>query len=67
MSSVPINGVSFHSEDKVHKWKHVVQRCIVDEVNIFDPHHSSAAIVDLIKHAGLTCIVSYHYYKKELS
>ena len=32
--SVPIDGVSFHSEEGAHKWKYVVKRRIGDEANI---------------------------------
>lgn len=36
----PINGVSFHSEYSMHKWKYVVQRRMANEMNILDKHQS---------------------------
>lgn len=51
--TVPIDGISFHSEDCVHKWKFVVKRRIVDEAVIFYQHRSYTVIFDLIIVAGL--------------
>ena len=51
--TVPIDGISFHPEDCVHKWKIVVKQRIADEVVIFDQHCSYKAIFDLITAASL--------------
>lgn len=32
--AVPVDRVSFHSKDSVHKWKYDMQRPTVDEWNI---------------------------------
>ncbi|KAA0032634.1 flocculation protein FLO11-like [Cucumis melo var. makuwa] len=57
VASVPIDGVSFHSEEGAHKWKQVVRRCIADEANISDQYNSCPATLELIHHAGLLCTV----------
>ncbi|TYK27300.1 envelope-like protein [Cucumis melo var. makuwa] len=49
--SIPIDGISFHLEESVQRWKFVVQRRIADEVNISDKHHSCVSIVNLIEKA----------------
>ncbi|KAA0066044.1 uncharacterized protein E5676_scaffold446G00670 [Cucumis melo var. makuwa] len=56
--SVPINGISFHLEENVKRWKFVVQRRIADEVNISDKHHSCVSIMNLIEKAGLSKTIS---------
>ncbi|XP_050941583.1 flocculation protein FLO11-like [Cucumis melo] len=43
--SVPIDGVSFHSEEGAHKWKYVVKRRIADKANITDQYNSCPAIL----------------------
>ncbi|KAA0063842.1 uncharacterized protein E6C27_scaffold827G00690 [Cucumis melo var. makuwa] len=50
---VPIDGISFHHEESVQCWKFVMQRRIVDEVNISDKHQSYMSIMNLIHKAGL--------------
>ncbi|KAA0060346.1 cell wall protein RBR3-like [Cucumis melo var. makuwa] len=52
--SVPVDGILFHLEKSVQHWKYVVQRRIVDEVNISDKYHSGLSIMDLIVKAGLS-------------
>ncbi|XP_008457264.2 uncharacterized protein LOC103496990 [Cucumis melo] len=56
--SVPIDGISFHHEESVQCWKFVMQRRIVDEVNISDKHQSCMSIMDLIHKAGLEKTIS---------
>lgn len=51
--TVTINGVSFHSEDSVHKWKYVVQRHITNEMNILNKHQFYTRVIELIGPAGL--------------
>ncbi|KAA0060525.1 flocculation protein FLO11-like [Cucumis melo var. makuwa] len=55
---MPIDGVSFHSEEGAHKWKYVVRCRIADEANIFDQYRSCPIILDLIRNAGLLRSVS---------
>uniref|UniRef100_A0A9I9EDY8 Putative plant transposon protein domain-containing protein n=1 Tax=Cucumis melo TaxID=3656 RepID=A0A9I9EDY8_CUCME len=55
---MPIDGVSFHSEEGAHRWKYVVRCRIADEANIFDQYRSCPIILDLIRNAGLLCTVS---------
>lgn len=56
---VPIDGISFHSEDFVHKWKYVVvQRRIADEAIIYNQHRSCSVVFDLIFATGLMPTVS---------
>lgn len=55
----PLDGISFHSEDGVLKWKYVVQRCIADECEISYQHHFCVAVMNLIRSVGLLPIVSY--------
>lgn len=45
MSGVPINDVSFHSRESVHKWKYMVQRHIADELNMFDKHQPCTPVI----------------------
>ncbi|TYK27163.1 cell wall protein RBR3-like [Cucumis melo var. makuwa] len=52
--SIPIDGISFHLEESVHRWKYVVQRRFADEVNISDKHHSCLSVMDLEIQAGLS-------------
>lgn len=47
-----IDGVSFHSEDSIHKWKYVIQHRIADELNISNKHQSYTHMIDLIKNVG---------------
>ncbi|KAA0036824.1 uncharacterized protein E5676_scaffold110G001920 [Cucumis melo var. makuwa] len=56
--SVPIDGISFHHEENVQRWKFVVQRRIADEVNISRKHQSCMSIMDLIHRAGLEKTIS---------
>ena len=42
----------------MQRWKYVVQRGIVDEVNVFDKHHSCLSVMDLIVKAGLSKTIS---------
>ncbi|XP_008465030.1 uncharacterized protein LOC103502746 [Cucumis melo] len=56
--SVPIDGISFHHEESVQYWKFVMQKRIVDEVNISDKHQSCMSIMDLIHKAGLEKTIS---------
>ncbi|XP_008454699.2 uncharacterized protein LOC103495053 [Cucumis melo] len=62
--SVPIDGISFHLEENIHRWKFVVQRRIADEVNISDKHHSCVSIMNLIEKARLSKTISdvYPFY-----
>lgn len=55
---VPIDGISFHSEDCMHKWKYVVQRRIADEAVISDQHRFCSAILDFISSASLLPIIT---------
>ncbi|TYK16303.1 gag-pol polyprotein [Cucumis melo var. makuwa] len=55
---VPIDGVSFHSEEDAHKWNYVVKRRIADEANIVDQYNSYPAILDLIRNVRLIRTVS---------
>lgn len=55
---VLINGVSFHSEESVHKWKYVVQCRIANELNFSNKHQSCTPLIELIQKAGLMKIVS---------
>ncbi|KAA0060406.1 hypothetical protein IC582_014196 [Cucumis melo] len=61
---VPINGISFHLEESVQRWKYVVQRHIADEVNVFnkhhlcsDKHHFCLSVMDLIVKARLSKVI----------
>ncbi|TYK14492.1 uncharacterized protein E5676_scaffold15G00030 [Cucumis melo var. makuwa] len=56
--SVPIDGISFHHEESVQYWKFVMQKRIVDKVNISDKHQSCMSIMDLIHKAGLEKTIS---------
>uniref|UniRef100_A0A1S3CJR8 Putative plant transposon protein domain-containing protein n=1 Tax=Cucumis melo TaxID=3656 RepID=A0A1S3CJR8_CUCME len=56
--SVPIDGISFHLEESVQRWKFVLQRRITDEVNISDKHHLCVSIMNLIEKAGLSKAIS---------
>uniref|UniRef100_A0A9I9E7Q9 Flocculation protein FLO11-like n=1 Tax=Cucumis melo TaxID=3656 RepID=A0A9I9E7Q9_CUCME len=56
--SVPIDGVSFHSEEEAHKWKYVVKRQIMDEANIVDRDNFYPAILELIRNVRLIHTVS---------
>ncbi|KAA0041517.1 flocculation protein FLO11-like [Cucumis melo var. makuwa] len=58
VSSIPIDGVSFHSEEGAHKWKYVVKRQIADEANIVDRYNFCPAILELRRNAGLIRTVS---------
>ncbi|KAA0058506.1 flocculation protein FLO11-like [Cucumis melo var. makuwa] len=58
VSSVPIDEVSFHSEEGAHKWKYVVKRRIADEANIADRYNSCPAVLELICNAELIRTVS---------
>uniref|UniRef100_A0A9I9E4M2 Putative plant transposon protein domain-containing protein n=1 Tax=Cucumis melo TaxID=3656 RepID=A0A9I9E4M2_CUCME len=53
VSSLPIDGVSFHSKEGAHKWKYVVKQRITDEANIADQYNFFPAILGLIRNAGL--------------
>ncbi|KAA0059224.1 flocculation protein FLO11-like [Cucumis melo var. makuwa] len=53
VSSLPIDGVSFHSKEGAHKWKYVVKQRITDEANIADQYNFCPAILGLIRNAGL--------------
>ncbi|TYK11089.1 flocculation protein FLO11-like [Cucumis melo var. makuwa] len=55
---MPIDGVSFHSEEGAYKWKYVVKWQIADEANISDQYNSCLAILDLICNDGLHQTVS---------
>ncbi|TYK29294.1 gag/pol protein [Cucumis melo var. makuwa] len=65
--SVPIDGISFHLEESVQRWKYVVQRRIADEVNISDKHHSCLSIMGLIEKAVLTTLDAPRPEPKTLS
>lgn len=52
--SITINGISFHQEDSVQRWKYVVQKRMADEQNIYEKHHSYISIIDLIVKASLS-------------
>lgn len=54
---VPLNGVSFHSEESMHKWKYVVQQRMIDEWTISSRHQSCTPVTKLIKAIGLMRIV----------
>ncbi|KAA0042876.1 uncharacterized protein E6C27_scaffold44G003910 [Cucumis melo var. makuwa] len=56
--SVPIDGISFHLEENVQRWKFVMQRRIADEVNISDKHHSCVSIMILIVKTRLSITIS---------
>ena len=58
VSSIPIDGVSFHSEEGAHKWKYVVKRQIMDEANIVDRYNFYPAILELIRNVRLIRTVS---------
>ncbi|TYK19190.1 uncharacterized protein E5676_scaffold522G001260 [Cucumis melo var. makuwa] len=58
ISSVPIDGISFHLKESVQRWTYVVQWCIADEVNVFDKDHSYLSVIDLIVKAGLSKTIS---------
>ncbi|XP_050938842.1 uncharacterized protein LOC127148689 [Cucumis melo] len=58
VSTVPIDGISFHLEENVQRWKFFVQRRIAYEVNISDKHHSCVSIMNLIEKAGLSKTIS---------
>ncbi|KAA0039040.1 cell wall protein RBR3-like [Cucumis melo var. makuwa] len=58
ISFVSIDGISFHLKESVQQWKYVVQRRIVDEVNVSDKHHSCLSAMDLIVKAGLSKTIS---------
>lgn len=51
--TILIDGISFHSEDCVPKWKYVVQRHIAYESIISDQHCLCKVVFDLILTAGL--------------
>ncbi|TYJ96982.1 flocculation protein FLO11-like [Cucumis melo var. makuwa] len=53
VSSVPIDGVSFHSEEGAHKWKYVVKQRIANEANIADRYNFCSAILELIRNVDL--------------
>ncbi|XP_050935684.1 uncharacterized protein LOC127144159 [Cucumis melo] len=55
---IPIDGISFHHEESVQRWKFVMQRRIADEVNISDKHQSCMSIMDLIHKVGLEKTIS---------
>uniref|UniRef100_A0A9I9EIQ0 Putative plant transposon protein domain-containing protein n=1 Tax=Cucumis melo TaxID=3656 RepID=A0A9I9EIQ0_CUCME len=53
--SVPIvDGISFHLEENVQRWKFIVQRRIANDVNISDKYHSCVSIMNLIEKVGLS-------------
>ncbi|TYK23857.1 uncharacterized protein E5676_scaffold419G00280 [Cucumis melo var. makuwa] len=54
--SVPIDGISFHLEESVQRWKYVVHRRIADEVNISDKHHSCLSVMGLINKISPTVV-----------
>ncbi|TYK31591.1 uncharacterized protein E5676_scaffold172G00930 [Cucumis melo var. makuwa] len=58
ISSVPIDGISFHHEENVQRWKFLVQRRLADEVNVSDKHQSCMSIMNLIERAGLFKTIS---------
>ncbi|KAA0055022.1 flocculation protein FLO11-like [Cucumis melo var. makuwa] len=51
--SVPIDGVSFRSEEGAHKWKYMVKQWIADEANMSNQYNSCPAILDVIRSVGL--------------
>ncbi|KAA0047403.1 flocculation protein FLO11-like [Cucumis melo var. makuwa] len=58
VSSIPIDGVSFHSEEGAHKWKYVVKRRIADEAYIADPYNFCPTILELIRNVRLIRTIS---------
>lgn len=50
---VPIDGILFHNEENVHKWKYVVQHCITNEKVMSDQAVSCLEIMELVYHASL--------------
>lgn len=44
--SVSIDGISFHLEESVHRWKYVVRRRISVKVNVSDKRHSCLSLMD---------------------
>ncbi|KAA0066659.1 uncharacterized protein E5676_scaffold2119G00400 [Cucumis melo var. makuwa] len=55
---VPIDGISFHLEESVQRWKYVLQRRVAYEVNVFDKHHSHLSVMDLIVKSGQSKTIS---------
>ena len=51
---VPTDGISFHHEKNVQRWKFVVQRRLADEVNVSDKHQFYMSIMNLIERVGLS-------------
>ncbi|XP_008462943.2 uncharacterized protein LOC103501207 [Cucumis melo] len=58
ISSVSIDGISFHLEENVQRWKYIVKRRIADEVNVYDKHHSCLSVMSLIEKAYLFKTIS---------
>lgn len=50
---MPIDGVSFHSEENVLRWKYFLQRHISDEKVLSEQTTGCLEIMELIHHAGL--------------
>ncbi|KAA0068202.1 cell wall protein RBR3-like [Cucumis melo var. makuwa] len=55
---VHIDGILFHIEENVQRWRYVVQRRIADDVNVFDKHHSCLNVMGLIEKVGLSKTIS---------
>ncbi|KAA0035671.1 uncharacterized protein E5676_scaffold455G00730 [Cucumis melo var. makuwa] len=58
ISSVLIDGISFHHEENVQRWKFMVQRRLADGVNVSVKHQSCISIMNLIEMAGLSKTIS---------
>lgn len=57
VTSVPLDGVSFHTEEGVGLWKYVVKRNIIDEKEFLESAQECLDLMDLLLEAGLERIV----------
>lgn len=48
VSSIPLDGVSFHTEESASLWKYVVKRNIVDEKKLSDSAQECLELMDLL-------------------
>lgn len=57
VSSIPLDGVSFHTGESASLWKYVVKRNIVDEKKLSENAQECLDLMDLLLEANLARIV----------